>query len=267
MIDLFRREPAFNRNLLAAKGADRMTAATIVFAREDLSIPGAAEVPRRDGGAMVDAESHFFNLLRGSSPDVIVLDLSCDPSVGVATILKLRGQCRIPILVVCDLRHPSVREFRIAGAAECIPTPVDILVLNERLQQIIKMKQGAGQRSATPETFSFAGFTFYPQHDLLAEPDGARIVLTTSESRLLLHFVSHPWRLCPRVELAAVLPSGEGLASDRAIDNVINRLRHKLLALRGSAARSLIKTEFRRGYLLVAEVSTTDERGETDAAA
>ncbi len=245
-----------------------MSAATIVFAREDLSIPGAAEIPGRGGRKMVDAETNFFHLLLNSNPDVIVLDLSHNPSVGVATILKIRRQCRTPILVVCDLSHPSVREFRIAGAAECIPTPIDILVLNERLQQIIKVTQGeARPRGSTPETFSFAGFTFYPHRDLLTVPEGATLSLTTSESRLLLHFVSHPWQLCPRVELAAVLRGGEGLASDRAIDIVINRLRRKLVALRGSAARALIKTEFRHGYQLVAGVSATAERGATDAAA
>lgn len=246
-----------------------MSAATIIFAREDLSIPGAPAIGERCGGDdTADAEINFFNLLRDSHPDVIVLDLSRNPSVGVATILKIRRQCQTPILVVCDLGHPSVREFRIAGAAECIPTPVDILVLNERLQQIIKVTQAeAGRRRAAPEIFSFAGFAFYPHRNLLTVPAGATLALTTSESRLLLHFVAHPWRLCPRVELAGVLGGGEGLASDRAIDIVINRLRRKLAALRGPAARTLIKTEFRRGYQFVAGVSTNDETGATDAAA
>jgi two-component system, OmpR family, response regulator len=252
----------------AGEGAERMSAATIVFARADLSIPGAAEIRRCGDDEMVDAETRFFNLVRESNPDVIVLDLSRDPSVGVASILKLRRRCRIPILVVCDLSHPSAREFRIAGAAECIPTPVDILVLNERLQQIIEVTQGvAGRQRATPEIVSFAGYVFYPHRDLLAVPNGATLTLTTSESRLLFHFVSHPWRLCPRVELAAALSSSKGPASDRAIDIVINRLRRKLVVLRGAAARAVIKTEFRRGYLLVAGVSTSYERHGTDAAA
>jgi two-component system OmpR family response regulator len=246
-----------------------MSAATIIFAREDLSVPGAPAIRgRRGGGEMADAEIKFFDLLRDSRLDVIVLDLSRNPSVGVATILKIRRQCQTPILVVCHLRHPSVREFRIAGAAECIPTPVDILVLNERLQQIIKVTQGqAAQRRAAPEIFSFAGFAFYPHRDRLTVPDGATLALTTSESRLLLHFVAHPWQLCTRVELGGVLRGGEGLASDRAIDIVINRLRRKLAALRGPAARTLIKTEFRRGYQFVAAVSASSEMGATDAAA
>jgi two-component system, OmpR family, response regulator len=233
-----------------------MTAATIVFAREDLSIPGAAETAGLSGVAAPDPESHFFNLLRQANPDVIVLDLGRLPSAGVPTILKIRQRSQIPILAVCDLRQPSAQEFRIAGAAECIQAPVDILALNAALQRIIKVAgRERRQRTDILEAFAFAGFTFYPHRDLLATANGASLGLTTSESRLLLHFVRHPWRLCPRAEIVGVLYDGDRAADDRAIDIVINRLRRKLVALRGTAAEGLIKTEFRRGYLLVAEVS------------
>jgi two-component system OmpR family response regulator len=161
-----------------------------------------------------------------------------------------------------------VAEFRIAGAADCIATPIDLLQLSDRLQQIIRVtKRKPQQWNATAGVFTFAGLTFHPHRDLLATPSGATLSLTTSESRLLRHFVSHPWRLCPRTELAAALYGGDRPSGDRAIDVVINRLRGKLVLLRGAAARTLIKTEFRRGYLLIAAVSTAECAGEADAAA
>ncbi len=242
-----------------------MSTATVVFAREDLSIPGAAQLAQDDRSAAANVETHFFNLLRDSNLDVIVLDLSRFPSKGVETILKIRQQSLVPILVVCDPHDSAAEEFRIAGAADCIPTPIDILVLNRALQQIIRVTRPTRQQSGkVPGAFAFAGFTFYPHRNLLAVASGATLGLTSSESRLLLHFVSHPWRLCPRTEIAGVLYGDDRSAGDRAIDIVINRLRHKLVALRGAAAQPLIKTEFRRGYLLVAAVSTA---GESEAAA
>jgi two-component system OmpR family response regulator len=246
-----------------------MNAVTIVFAGADLSIPSAAEMPLgRDGEASTDTETHFFNLLRDSNPDAVVLDLSSLPSLGVKTILKIRQQARVPILVVCDLCHPSAREFRIAGAAGCIPTPIDILVLNDRLQRIIRAnRRVSGQRITPVEAFSFGEFVYYPHRDQLAVANGATTGLTTSESRLLLHFMSRPWRLCPREEIAEVLYGGDWPKGDRAIDIVVTRLRRKLVVLGGTAARALIKTEFRRGYLFVAGVSTTYERHTTDAVA
>lgn len=245
-----------------------MSAATVVFARDDLSIPGSAELEQGDHGEAAYIETHFFSLLRQSNPDVIVLDLSRFPGKGVGTILKIRQRSLIPILVVCDPQDSAVEEFRIAGAAGCIPTPIDILVLNRALQQIIKVtRPNLRQSGNAPGAFAFAGFTFYPHRDLLAVASGATLSLTSSESRLLLHFVSHPWRLCPRLEIAGVLYGDDRAASDRAIDVVINRLRHKLVALRGAAAQALIKTEFRRGYSLVAGVSTASDSDGAEASA
>ena len=244
-----------------------MSAATIVFARDDLSIPGSKEMTRREAGRVADAESNFFNLLRNSNPDVIVLDLSRNPASGVTTILKIRQQNSTPILVVCDLDHPSTREFRIAGAAECIPTPIDILDLNLALQKIIKITRPNGRRqSDSPDAFTFAGFAFYPHRNLLAVANGATLGLTTSESRLLAHFVSHPWQLCLRSEITGVLYGSDRTAGDRAIDVVVNRLRHKLVTLRGAAAHGLIKTEFRRGYIWVSAVSTAEDPYDAAAA-
>jgi two-component system OmpR family response regulator len=232
-----------------------MSAATVVFAREDLSIPGQS-----DHSKVVDSEAHFFNLLRSSNPDVIVLDVSRFPPKGVGTILKIRQQSLVPILVVCDPHDAAAQEFRIAGAADCIASPIDILALNRALQDIIRVtRPNRRQTGNAPSAFAFAGFTFYPHRNLLTVATGATLGLTSSESRLLLHFVSHPWRLCPRTEIFEVLYGDDRTASDRAIDVVINRLRHKLVALRGAAAQALIKTEFRRGYLFVAGVSTASE--------
>jgi len=47
----------------------------------------------------------------------------------------------------------------------------------------------------------------------------------------------------------------ESSVGDRAIDVVVNRLRKKLILAGGGEAEQLIKTEFRRGYLLVADVA------------
>jgi two-component system, OmpR family, response regulator len=245
-----------------------MSVATIIFARDDFSIPGAVEPTASGAVASPDAETHFFTLLRDGNPDVIVLDFTRQPSVGVRTIRKIRQRSQIPILVVCDVSHPSTAEFRIAGAADCIPGPIDIIVLNSALQRIIRV---TGRNRTSEENisrmFRFAGFRFYPNRDLLGTANGASLGLTSSESRVLLHFVSHPWRLCPRAEIADVLYGGERRAGDRAIDIVINRLRRKLGILRGQAAEALVKTEYRRGYLLVADVSTAAADEDADAAA
>ncbi|MBV9859421.1 MAG: response regulator transcription factor [Alphaproteobacteria bacterium] len=232
-------------------------AATILFAREDLSIPGSveSEEPARNGSS--GAETRFFNLLRDGKPDVVVLDLSNSGGNGVATILKIRQRSAVPILVVCDADHPAPDEYRIAGAADFIAAPLDIIRLNQTIQRIIQITRQAGPRTTAKaaDSLFFAGLTFRPHQNELAGGDGQSTNLTTLENRLMLHLASNAWVLCTRTEIGAVLYGRDRPVSDRAIDVVVNRLRRKLTALGGPDSNKLIKTEFRRGYMLVTDVS------------
>jgi two-component system OmpR family response regulator len=105
------------------------------------------------------------------------------------------------------------------------------------------------------EPLCFADLTLYPHQNLLIGPDGSTIKLTTSENRVLIHFVSNPLMLCTRDALAEALYGPHRPNSDRAVDVIVTRLRKKIGSLGGAAAQGLIKTEFRRGYVFVTEVS------------
>jgi two-component system, OmpR family, response regulator len=231
-------------------------ATTIIFAREDLSIPGAEEraAPAPHRPDLV--RDLFFDLVSRSKPDVIVLDFSSAPAAGADTILTIRQRTDIPILIVCDPERSSLEEYRIAGAAGCIPAPVDIIGLNQTIQKIIRVRgRGRSSLNSAPENFCFAEMRFYPRRNLLAGENGPNADLTSSEGRLLGHFVSKPWTLCTRGEIGELLYGPEHNVGDRAIDVVVNRLRKKLVLVGGPDAEHLIKTDFRRGYLLVADVA------------
>jgi len=232
-------------------------ATTILFAREDLSIPGGAEIatPGHDGADKVEA--HFFELISRSSPDVIVLDFSHAPAAGTNTILTVRRRTEIPILVVCNPEQLEIEDYRIAGAADCVAAPVDIVSLNQTIQRIVRVRgRDRPVSSRAPDNFRFAGVSFYPGRNLLIALKGNNTDLTSSEARLLTHFVSRPWTLFTRSEIGELLYGREHSVGDRAIDVVVNRLRKKLVLAGGIDAEQLIKTEFRRGYLLAADVAT-----------
>ncbi|MBV8936041.1 MAG: response regulator transcription factor [Alphaproteobacteria bacterium] len=230
-------------------------ATTIVFAREDLSIPGAAEPGTPPDNRRETAQTRFFDLISRSSPDVIVLDLSRASAGGTDTIMTVRRRTEIPILVVCNPGQPQMEDYRIAGAADCITAPLDIVSLNQTIQRIVRVRGGAKPASVkTRENFLFAGINFCARRNVLVGPIDPPIDLTGSEARLLTYFVSRPWTLCTRSEIAELLYGPEHLVGDRAIDVVVNRLRKKLVLAGGIEAEQLIKTEFRQGYLLVADV-------------
>ncbi len=230
---------------------------TILFAREDLSVPGGADfgIAERDRPDAVQA--HFFDLLSRSSPDVIVLDFSHTPAAGTNAILTVRRRTEIPILVVCSPEQSEIEDYRIAGAADCIAAPVDIVGLNQTIQRIVRVRgRERPVSSRAPDNFRFGGVCFSPGRNLLTGPDRNNIDLTTSEARLLTQFVSRPWTLCTRGEIAQLLYGPEHSVGDRAVDVVVNRLRKKLVLAGGIGAEQLIKTEFRHGYLLAADVAT-----------
>jgi two-component system, OmpR family, response regulator len=230
---------------------------TIIFARANLSIPGAHEsaVPMAN---QADAmRRHFFDLLERSQPDVIVLDYSGAPTDGIDTVFNIRRGTGIPILLVCDPTDSRVQEYRIAGANDCVPSPVDILSLNQAIRRIMfGTRRDRAFAGDLPEKIEFAGISFYPRRNRLVSEEGLTVALTNSEGRLLTLLVSTPWTLHTRSDIAALLYGPEHVVGDRAIDVVVNRLRNKLILAGGPGAEYLIRTEFRRGYLLATDVAT-----------
>jgi DNA-binding response OmpR family regulator len=143
-----------------------MSSATIVFAREDLSIPGAPESALTSADAV---QNHFFNLVSDSKPDVIVLDFSDAPRSGIDTILSIRQRSAVPILVLCNPAHPLTEDCRIAGAADCISPPVDILRLNQAIQKILRVTGHGGARANKPPgKLALGGMSSQTQHNVLA---------------------------------------------------------------------------------------------------
>lgn len=236
-----------------------MAASTIVVAREDLSIPGSAGSDNGAANSAVDRECRFFNVIRQSNPDVIVLDFTGPHDNGISAILKVRRRTAVPILVVCGADDLMRQEYCLVGAAECIQAPIDIMQLNMIVQKIIQLSKASRPTLATEQSqaqsLNFGGMTLHPQGNLLVGEDGATIKLTTSENRVLRQFVSNPWTLFTRDALADALYGPHRPNSDRAVDVIVTRLRKKMTLLGGASAQNLIKTEFRRGYMFVAEVA------------
>src|SRR4029079_2159168 len=95
---------------------------------------GAASLP-------ADIETRFFNVVREHNPDVVVLDLTASEGNGIPAIVKIRRRSGVPILVVCGAEDPQMREYCLAGAAECMQAPVDLMALNQTVPEIIQLSK------------------------------------------------------------------------------------------------------------------------------
>ena len=234
------------------------TAVSIVFARDDLSIPGGSEETTAADPATVKA--HFFALTRNANPDVIVLDFENAQTDGVETILEIRRETTIPILIICRPDADAIEEYRIAGAAGCIAAPIDFTLLNRAIQRVIEVTRRARPPMVrNGAALDFAGMRFYATRNLLTRNGASSCELTATESRTLEYFLTNPWELCTRGELGKAVHGEPDAVGERAVDVVVNRLRKKLVLMAGAEAEYLIKTEFRRGYRLVTDVCTAME--------
>lgn len=228
----------------------------IIIVREDFSVPGAVVDGSADGAGAGRPETLFFQLVQSDQPDVIVLDLCTTDGGGIGAIRKLRERCAIPVLVVCAAGDPHAMAYRLAGAVESLPAPVDIGQMNTVIQGIIRLNRTVGEMVRRQETsYQISGVTYLPEQNLLRRDDGTTVRLTTSERDLLSHFLRNFRQVCSRVEISDVLYGQHRPFTDRAVDVLVNRLRKKLNFAVGPHGTDLIRTEFRRGYVLIADPS------------
>src|SRR2546423_1127641 len=83
------------------------------------------------------------------------------------------------------------------SASECIAAPVDPLRLSQAVGRIVRLTgNNRAQTMHRSATFSFAGMSFQRERYALVADDGSSLELTSSEGRLLAHFLSRPWTLC-----------------------------------------------------------------------
>jgi hypothetical protein len=137
-------------------------------------------------------------------------------------------------------------DYRVAGAADCIAAPVDIVSLNQTIQRIVRVSgRGRPVSSRAPNNFRFAGLGFYLGRNLLNGSAGNTIDLTTSEARLLTHFVSRPWALCTRSEIGELPYGPEHSVGDRAIDVVVRAAEW----YRQAAEQGVATAQLRLGFL------------------
>jgi DNA-binding response OmpR family regulator len=229
-----------------------LPATTIIVARDDFSIPGEEDYDTGYESRPIALEHRFFSVVRASKPDVIVLDLSHATVTSGEMIVKIREQCSVPILVVSSGDSERERAYWIAGAAYCILSPVELTTLNRALQHIVRGNRQIAPIRRQAKTMAFAGVRYRPHQDLLVGPGETNVQLTTTEGRLLAHFVANPWEIHTRMTLAQAVYDERRPMTNRAIDLAVYRLRTKLRSI-CTPTQDLIKTEFGSGYRFVSD--------------
>ncbi|MFN5783014.1 MAG: response regulator [Novosphingobium sp.] len=214
-----------------------------------------AEYLSRQGFAVVEAASaaEARSRLREALPDLVLLDIMMPGEDGLSLCRHLSETLSLPTILLTAKAEATDRIVGLEiGADDYVVKPFEPRELVARIRSVLRRVAKGGPPPAEDEVFVFDGWQLDPLKRRLTAPDGALVSISSVEFRLLLAFVEHPRQVLDRDRLLDLVQGREAHLFDRAVDNLVSRLRRKIEA--DSRNPTLIQTVWGGGYMLAAEV-------------
>ncbi len=158
--------------------------------------------------------------------DLAILDLSLPDGSGydICRLIKLRGGQPVVFLTACDDEVNVVMGLDM-GADDYITKPFRVRELSSRLRSVLRRaeKQDEGR-----EELSFADIRIDTKKARVTK-NGAEVLLTALEYRLLLALAAHPGQVLSRSQLLEGIWDISGdFVNDNTLTVYIKRLREKI---------------------------------------
>ena len=192
--------------------------------------------------------------------DLIVLDLMLPGEDGLTICRDLRSRSAIPIIMLTAKGAQTDRVVGLEmGADDYLAKPFDPHELLARIKAVLRRTRGVAshERAASSTTFNFLGWTVDLTRRRVESPEGLMVDMTASEFDLLIAFLERPQRVLSREQLLDLTRGRDAGPFDRAIDNLVVRLRRKIEV--DPTQPSLIKTIRGGGYYFAATVVRNEE--------
>ncbi len=197
-----------------------------------------------------------LRLAQGEPLDLIVLDLMIPRVDGLTVCRAIRREGlnrEVPILMLTARREESDKVLGLeSGADDYLAKPFGIREMVARCHALLRRSRRssmAGQDGGEEAARSIA------VHDLEIDParrrvsaQGRDVELTNQEFMLLILLAEHPGIVFSREALLAKIWKGETYVTERSVDTLVKRLRHKVEA--DPSNPSLILTQWGVGYKL-----------------
>ncbi|NJC71977.1 response regulator transcription factor [Planosporangium thailandense] len=163
--------------------------------------------------------------LRGSSPDIVVLDLMLPGIDGFEVCRQVRAAGPVPVIMLTargdDFDVVSGLE---AGADDYVVKPVEPRVLDARLRAVLRRTV---REPTQPDTGTYGDLTV-DRAALTVHKRGQPVSLTPTELRLLLELSGSPGRVLTREQLLQSVWEHDYLGDSRLVDACVQRLRMKI---------------------------------------
>jgi DNA-binding response OmpR family regulator len=186
--------------------------------------------------------------LQNGYPDMFILDIMLPGQDGLELCRELRRQSDMPIIFVSARGDEVDRIVGLElGGDDYLAKPFSPRELVARVKNIFRRTlPGTGRPLGAEQVLRLGMLECHPEERRVLYGD-QDLNLTAKEYELLLLFVRHPRRAFSRQELLDLVWGLDYVGDDRAVDDLVKRVRRKL---RECGSTVEIETVWGHGYKL-----------------
>lgn len=202
------------------------------------------------------------NMVRTDGFDLALLDIMMPGEDGLSLCRFLAEQGAMPVIMLTARGDAMDRIIGLEiGADDYLPKPFDPRELVARIKTVLRRfgRGGGVVDNGQVRGYSFDGWVLDISKRRLSDPEGVNIPITSAEFKLLDVLAQRPHNVMSRDQLLDHVHGREANLFDRAIDNLVSRLRKKME--QDVRQPDLIQTVRGGGYMLAAQVRLLDGDG------
>ncbi len=195
-------------------------------------------------------------LLERESADLIIMDLTMPEEDGLTLVKSIRKTSNAGIIILTGKGDPVDRVVGLEiGADDYVSKPCNMRELLARVRSVLRRTGGVTDAGfgGDESWLEFAGWKLSLPMRQLISPNNAEVPLTTAEFDLLVAFIRNKRRVLSRDGLLDLTQNRQWSPFDRAIDNLVGRLRKKIEI--DPKNPKLIKTVRGVGYVFTHDVT------------
>jgi DNA-binding response OmpR family regulator len=189
--------------------------------------------------------------------DLVITDIMMPGEDGLSLTRHVRDAYGLPVILLTARDEEVERVVGLEiGADDYIGKPFGPRELVARIRAVLRRSQAvvppAIADDGGSERYHFGQWTLHVAEHAIVADDGETVALSIGEFQLLLALLRHPRQVMSRERLIDMVRGRDADMFDRAIDNLVSRLRRKLRD--DAAAPALIKTVWGGGYRFAGDV-------------
>ena len=186
--------------------------------------------------------------------DLVVSDIMMPGEDGLSLTRHLRETSQIPVILLTARAEDTERIIGLEiGADDYVVKPFNPRELVARIRTVLRRTQANGRAvDGGGTSYAFGPWILREVERVLVDAAGQEVALSSGEYHLLHALVRHPRQVMSRDRLLDMVRGREADIFDRAIDNLVSRLRKKIED--DPAHPQIVKTVWGGGYTLACEV-------------